>query len=335
MRIRKLWLGLSFALLLSQSEPLSAQQAALPQCDVPLVVAGFNAQTRQSNQMLLDLRPEDLVVHVGPDQVSLESMKVDAGPKRLALILDPSRDVPDQEWNLEAEMAARMVEIARPNDKFLLFLEGIDRPEEQFLSPEEADKQLRALTLARPSTPDSTERTYDTLFDAARRLDPPAFGDTLVLFGHAEDAGSKTDPDQVLQLILRNRQRLFGFSFRDPLRGKLTPDVDLNKPLPEPLRSLADPKLAQMSRETGYFVSFRSVESLKLPGQMNLHEGFMSAVYAWIAQPYRLRIQPAPTKEVTRLRIEVLNPKARIPRADSPYYPHTLYPCFESTSTVR
>ena len=264
--------------------------------------------------MLLDLRPEDLVVHVGSDQGIVESMKVDGGPKRVALILDPSRNVPDQEWNLEAEMAARMVEIARPDDRFLLFLEGIDRPNAQFLSPEETDRQLRAMTFNRPSTSDSTERAYDTLLDAVRRLDPPAFGDALILFGHAEDAESKTDPDQLLELILRSRQRLFGFSFREPM---------------------GDPKLDQMSRETGYFVSFHQVESLKEPLQMTLLNGFMSDVYAWIAQPYRLRIRPVRAKEAASLRIEVLNTKVRVPRADAPYYPHMIYPCSDSRSTMQ
>jgi hypothetical protein len=314
MRTRRLWLALPVATFLFWPEHLSAQQDSQQSCDVPLVVAGFNTQTRESNQMLLDLHSEDLVVHVRSDEGIVESMKLDGGPKRVALILDPSRNVPDEEWILEAEMAARMVEIARPDDRFLLFLEGIDGPQEQLLTPEETDRQLRSLTFARPSTSDSTGRVYDTLFNAVQRLDPPAFGDALILFGHTEDAGSKADPDQLLKLILRNRQRLLGFSFRDPL---------------------GDPKIDQMSRETGYFVSFHQVEALKGPLQMTLLDGFMSDVYSWIAQPYRLRIRPVPAKETASLHIEVQNPKARVPRADTSYYPHTIYPCPESGSTMQ
>jgi len=314
MRTRHLWLALSVAAFLLSPERLSAQQGSQQSCDVPLVVAGFNTQTRASNQMLLDLRPEDLVVHVGSDQGAVESITVDSGPKRVALILDPSRNVPDQEWNLEAETAARMVEIARPDDKFLIFLEGIETPQERFLSADETDRQLRAITFDRPSTSDSTERVYDTLFDAVRRLEPPAFGDALILFGPAEDGGSKTDPDRLLELILRNRQRLLGFSFRDPL---------------------GDPKLDEMSRETGYHFSYHQIEALKLPYQMTLLNGYMSDVYGWIAQPYRLRIRPVPAKDAARLRVEVMNSEGRVPRADTLYYPHAIYPCSDSGSTAQ
>ena len=314
MRTRKLWLAFSVLAFLLCPEHLPAQQGSQQSCDVPLVVAGFNTQTRESNQMLLDLHPEDLVVHVGSDEGIVESIKVDGGPKRVALILDPSRNVPDEEWILEAEMAARMVEIARPDDKFLIFLEGIERPQERFLTPEETDRLLRAMTFDRPSTSDSTERAYDTLFDAARRMEPPAFGDALILFGPAEDAGSKIDPDRLLELVLRNRQRLLGFSFRDP-RG--------------------DPKLDKMSRETGYHFSYDQIEALKGRYQMTLLDGFMSDVYGWIAQPYRLRIRPVPAKDAARLRVEVMNSEGRVPRADTLYYPHTIYPCSDSGSTAQ
>jgi len=34
-------------------------------------------------------------------------------------------------------------------------------------------------------------KVYDALFAAAKRLDPPQFGDTLVLFGHMYDVAAK------------------------------------------------------------------------------------------------------------------------------------------------
>ncbi len=321
--------SLMFCLALYFLSPPQSLAQAGPQgtCDFPLVVAGWNRLTQTGNELLMDLHPEDLVIQFGATPATLESMSVDGGPKRVALVLDASPNVPDNEWNLEAQMAARFVEAARPEDRFLLLLEGVDSGGGSFLPAEEIDSQLRELAFNRPSTGQSTERTYDTLFDAAQHFDPPAFGDAMVLFGHPEDVGSKTDPDQLLQVILSKGLRLYGFSFRDPLQGNLTPGLDLNKPLPASVRSLADPKLAQMSRETGYFVSFHSILSLSQPSQMRLFEGFLDDVYAGVAQPYRLRIRTPATQGPTALQIDVRNAKDRVPRADRVYYPHSIYPC--------
>jgi len=238
-------------------------------------------------------------------------MLIDGGPKRVALILDPSRNVSDEEWKLETQMAARLVEGGRPGDRFLLFIEGIDNEASSFLSPDEVDRQLRGLVFARPASVDSSERAYDALLNAAQRFDPPAFGDALILFGHPEDVGSKADPDQVLQVILKRALRFYGFSFRDPLGGYA--------------------KLDQLSHETGYYFSFHSLLSLNQPRQMSLYEGFLDDVYAGIAEPYRLTIRMPSSEGPTALTIEVVNAKDRIPRADDVHYPHSVYSCVASS----
>jgi hypothetical protein len=328
MKLLALFLALGF----SQANQLLAKTRPQNSCDVPLVVFGWNRLTRTGNVLLKDLRPKDLLIQIGGGPGVVESLSVDDGPKRVVLILDASRNVPDEEWNLEAEMAARFVHNARPNDKFILLLEGADSGAARVLTPDEVNRQLSNLRNVRPVPAGSDEPLFDVLQSATQRLDPPAFGDAMVLFGHPEDGGSKTDPGQLQQIVLKHGLRLFGFSYRDPLEGKLTLE-NINKPLPPNLRALVDSKFDDMSHQTGYFLSYRSIRSVKQPGQYVNVEMFMDDVYARVAEPYRLKIRiPASTGPIP-LRVEVVDSKNRVPRADDVAYPHSIYPCPAASAT--
>ena len=117
--------------------------------------------------------------------------------------------------------------------------------------------------------------------------------------------------------------RFYAMSFTDPLRGKLPPGFDLNKPLPKrAIPGGAD----NISHATGYFFSYHSVENLKFPGQMTLLEGFLGDLYAGIARPYRLKIvQTASGK--SPLDLTIVNGETRNIRQDDVHYLHFIYPC--------
>ena len=132
---------------------------------------------------------------------------VDGGSKRVVVILDASKRVSNDEWKLETEMAVSMLESARALDRFALLLVGVDSPAGPLIRIGDLQAQLRDIGSSRPVTVDASERTYDALFAAAQRLDPPQFGDAIFPFGHPEDFGSKATSDQVEDLMLRNRVR--------------------------------------------------------------------------------------------------------------------------------
>jgi hypothetical protein len=253
----------------------------------------------------------------------VKSASIDGGSKRVALILDASRKVPKDEWKLETEMAVSLIENARALDRFTLSLVGVDIPAGPFLPLGDLQAQLRDVASSRPEAVDGNERVYDALLDAAKRLDPPEFGDTIFLFGHPDDLGSKATPDQVEEMILRNRLRFYAMSFTDPLRGKLPPQFDLNKPLPKnAIPGGAD----NISHATGYFFSYHSVETLRIPGQLTLLEGFLGDLYAGIAQPYRLRLS-SNTSGKTAVELTVVNAETRNVRQGDVHYPRFIYPC--------
>jgi hypothetical protein len=129
------------------------------------------------------------------------------------------------------------------------------------LAPRE---RLKQLAKHRPASAGVAETTYEALSAAAQRFEPPAFGDALFSFGHPDDSGSKATADQVRELLLRNRFRFYAISFTDPLKGKLPPNFDLNKPLPSSVRF---PDLTRISADTGYFFHFIRSSSYSFPGK--------------------------------------------------------------------
>jgi hypothetical protein len=307
------------ATLLVASRPLSAQETS---CDVPLVVTHFVASSG-TVEMVTDLAAKDLTVRIGGSAGSVTNASVDTGRKRVALILDASVKVPKDEWRLETEMAVTLIQNARALDRFTLFLVGVDTPAGPWLPSVDLQAQLREMASSRPPTVDANERVYDALLAAAKHLDPPEFGDAIFLFGHPDDSGSKATPEQVEELILRNRVRFYAMSFTDPLRGKLPPGFDMNKPLP---RGLGQEQADKISHATGYFFSYHSVDVLTIPGQLALLEGFLGDLYAGIAQPYRLKISRN-TSDKTALALAVVNGKDRNIRQDDVHYPHFIYQC--------
>jgi hypothetical protein len=303
--------------------PSVAQQTRPGACDIPVVVTRFVSST-QSVELVKDLVPSDFTAQLGTVPGIIAGASIDSGPKRIALILDASSSIQDDEWKLETAMAAQLLRRARPTDTFYLFFVGIDNTTASPLTSGEAEEKTQEAASTRPPVTLLGERVYDTLSAAANRLSPPRFGDVLFLFGHPDDSSSKADSEQVMSLILKNGLRFYGISFSDPLTGKLPPGFNLNHPLPA---GMGPPKLAKMTATTGYPFSFHSVVSLNMPGQMRLFEGFLADLYAGVAEPYRLSIPVANSSDQIRLTISVTNLKERGVNERDVHFPHFIYPC--------
>lgn len=330
MRTKRIWFAFCTAILMGVAI-VSAKAGAQSTCDVPLAVTGYDPATRVG-ALVRDLGPGDVDVTVAGKKSSLTRMEIDGGPKRVAIILDASKVLPDEEWSLETEMAARLLRLARPNDKFAVLLEGAEQvrgEHEPWMSPRQATAELRGLKSVRPVPSRRGADVLDTVFAASKLFDPQEFGDTIVVFGHPDGSGSRTDSDRLLDILLKRGIRLLGISFRDPLQGKLPLGFNPNKPLPPELMKLANPKLAQISAATGYFFSFYSTRVLSYPRQTELFEGYLDELYQEIAKPYRLNLRIPHGQGPEALHIEVLNPGKWTIRADDLHYPRSIYPYSE------
>lgn len=311
MRLAEILLSLWIATLFQSPKMLA--QVSEKICEIPVVVADSN------NGLVSDLMPADFAVRFGGKPEIVSSASVDRGPKRIVVILDASGNIPNDEWNLETQAAEQFVRHARPDDQLALLVVGVDdKAELPLLSSGEVAGDIEKLAQSQ-----SPETVYDALSTAENRLNPPQFGDAIILFGHHLDFGSKTSFDSIRELLLRNKTRFYGMSFADRL-AKLPPGFDLNKALP---KGFGLSKLESLSAETGYFFSFHAVRDLNHPGQMLLFENFLANLYARIAEPYRLKIAATEMKDETEVNVSAADMEARKIHQSGIHYPHVLLRC--------
>ncbi len=315
-------LGLPFALcsVLFVNPILSWAQGI--SCDVPLVVTRFSPETR-GNELVSDLTAKDLSSRIGGSRAVVKSASVDDGGKRIAFILDASKKISKDEWTLQAQMALSFAKSAREVDRFNLSLIGVGTPVSDFMASGELQGRLKELESSRPIATEDNERLYDALMASAKHLDPPAFGDTIFLFGRPDDSGSQASLEQAEEIILRNRVRFYALSFSPAFAEKLA-HLDLNKPLP---KNAVPGGADDIAHATGYFFSYHQIEVLKrFPDQTPLLQGFLGELYRGIAQPYRLAINPGPTERVS-LEVTIVDGKDRHINQNDVHYPHFIYPC--------
>ncbi len=276
-------------------------------CDLSFVATHYSG-TYQSQTVVPDIPASDFSARLDAAYVNIWSAGIDAGPKQIGIVIDASRAIPDDEWERQIQVAANFIEHARPQDSLSVFLASVDVAPEKVASPSTTAERLRRLMFSHPSASDSTERNYDALLATAASMQPPHFGDTLMLFDHAEDTGSSTNSDRLQGLILKNRMRFIVLSFSTATLGK-------------------SPRLDAVTRDTGYFIGYHDALSLNQPGQIVLMENYMRDLYGWIAGPYRLRVESTDVKTPADLTVYLSDASQRNIRDFEIHYPRRIYPC--------
>src|SRR5580704_10714712 len=109
MRISRSQLTLYLIAFFSIAGPSFAQQKAIQSCDVPLVVGYWRK-----------LHSKDLTVHLGTELVTVDNVFLDDGPKRVAVVLDSSKQTSDEQLKVLLDITTALVEHARPQDTFSL-----------------------------------------------------------------------------------------------------------------------------------------------------------------------------------------------------------------------
>lgn len=282
-----------------------AQQAGTSDCDIPVVPTHFQSSTN-SQDVVPDLTAADFSVQVGNAAARIGGVAIDAGPKRIGMVIDGNSDVPDADWRIQAQMAASFLGNARKEDSFSLFIAGIDEAS-RATTMEDAATRLRGLANARPQATKSTEKIYDAIEAARSSMAPAKFGDTIVVFGRASDEGSSVTAGKLKSDLLRDRTRLIVFCFSCTLARS---------------RDLDD-----IAHATGYFVSFHSPLALGQPGQAALFERYLTDVYGWIAAPYRMAIERPATSISAPLKISVLSADEHGMRGDALRVQNQIYSC--------
>lgn len=302
------------------------------------MVTRFNSTSRTVEQVR-DLKTNDLTVQLGDVPASVVSLRIDDGPKRVAVVLDDSGRISAEEWKRETELAASFVGHARPQDTVALLLVGSHSAVSPLVSPAEVVEQLRQVSFTRPPAPDAGGRTLDTLLAAVNLLSPPRFGDAIFLFGRSDDTGSAANLEPVQEQMLRNGLRFYGLSLVDPTE-KLPPGTDRNKPLPA---AFNPGRLAEPSSMTGCAFEFTSLKVLAMPAQfvrfreelvpryfpsqLELRKNHLADLYAGIAAPYRVALPASSIQNPTELRIAVADADERNINKRDIHFPRRVYPC--------
>jgi len=291
---------------------LCAQQGEKPACDVPLVVMAYSPPAR-SNEMVKTLGPSDLEMQLGTEWHDVPNAAIDDGPKRVVVIIDDSAPTRADELKMEIELAGSFVEHGRHGDTFALLRMASPGAPGPF---EPAKKIQRRLKKLKPSPAAANSgAAYDSLVAAAKLLTPSKFGDTIFLFGRADDSGSAAARDQVRELLLRSGTRFCGLS----------------------LAASATREALDLSRESGCVFQFTSLAVLAMPArqtahgqippQMTLRLGELANLLAQIAAPYRVKIPASLIAAPTELKFDVPTADERKIDIRDEYYPHVVYPC--------
>lgn len=309
-------LSVVFAACLLSATVGFAQQGGKRTCDVPLVVEAYDPSSR-NNALVKTLGVKDLLVQLGTEWFSVASATIDDGPKRVAVILDGTGRISQDEWKMEVEMAATFVEHGRSGDTFTLLLAGASSAPSSFAPAKEIGRQLHKLQSSRRASTDSGGSTYDALLAAGNLLNPPRFGDSIYLFGRGDDSGSTAGLEQVQDLLLKNGLRFCGLS----LSASLTSEV------------------LQLSRRTGCVFSFTSLKTLSLPAmqgphdmglippQLSLQKAALGRSFAQLAAPYRVGIPASLIPARMELKFDVPTAEERKIDVRDEYYPGVVYPC--------
>src|SRR5262249_38095596 len=131
--------------------PSLAQHSTSGPCDVPVTVSGWNKSVK-AVELVKNLETANFEVQVGGHPVSLRSAAVDAGPKRVVLVLDATTKIADSEWQLTADMAMSIIRNARKDDRFAFVTGDFAEPDRRFLRSAEASDLLRKLRSTRPAS---------------------------------------------------------------------------------------------------------------------------------------------------------------------------------------
>jgi hypothetical protein len=264
------------------------------------------------------MKVDEFKASSGQRPIAIQSIAEDAGPKRIAVVMNLGPGVPEAERNLEIELAISFLSDAREEDRFALLTVGGSNSGAAFASAADVIAQLKKVSAAAPN---SGSHNYDTLLEAAKLLSPPRFGDAVFLFGPPEDDGSAGSIQAVREKFLTNGTRLYGVSLTNPLVGKVPPGWNPNQKLPA---TFARAPLDVLAADTGYFVSFHQPRALQFPGQLELLKGFLAGLYSGIARPYRLTL---PSEHGSDLEIVLQSPAYRGLRNSELHYPHVVPEC--------
>lgn len=279
------------------------------------------------------LEPTHFQVSLLDRRVEILHSQLDGTSKRVLFLIDVSKRMNAQGWQITKELLLSIFDHARPEDRFGL-LPFVRQEDESATVDFTGDlpslkRQLTVLEGKLQEEAAPASHTYDVLEAAVRVFGVPQFGDAVFLFVGGPDEGRLAIPSDVRETLLTNQVRLYGLSLGDVSvsglygvgRGKQLPFHSALHPLDELARASGGLLFVEdTSHPWGSYEFTQSrLEELK---HLALN------VYGQIVIPYKIEFSSVVGRApLIRWKLELAaNVQSKIPNA-LVLYPERIRPC--------
>jgi len=200
-----------FAFILAGQCCVGQQRSQGTPCSPSIVVVSVSDS---NGKPVPGLTAENFLVRLHGHPVKILSAKTDAGPRRIALILDSSGSmVGSQTWKPSLDVAKTLVESLPPEDSiaFLSFGSQVERKID--FTPDRSPilQQLDELQAGKRVLSKNTRGTalWDSVLESSKLFGSPQIGDAIYVISDGRDNRSRAGRRDIEKALLATRVRFF------------------------------------------------------------------------------------------------------------------------------
>lgn len=304
----------------------ASDPAASCTSEIPIVAIGTN------NVIIQGMQRESLVVEETKGPTMIMGVAPEAGPKRIVFVLDRGAHMDESATKLAEASIEKILQSARPDDKFGLFTAEKDPIRLNPMSPDTVLGVFHDRVSGRQSKGASV---LDAISDAMHALEPAQSGDALfVLSGGDDFSDSRNRFANVYEELTEQRIRVFGMLFSYVMGGGMSPALIVQGGAiwTSPGSSGNAETLNSMAWGTGgYLVQENvrnAVRTYKLTEE-RVHEVTQLGLqqYGAIAQFYRLQVSRVANSKPQTIKLDLAPEWRKKKPAAVLIYPHQLPRC--------
>jgi len=212
-----------FVLLFALVSLISSPQVlfATSQKDDPCTISLPANVVVPDGRLIRSLNASQFVAQAKHELVNVIAATEDSGPRRILLVLETGRRVPERVRAAEYSIVADLLSEARPEDSFgLLTARG---PEKQVGFGQSGEAILAAVRELKTNTDskDQGNGVLDALMAAAGWFDEPRPGDAILLMTMGLEGEHQTSFKQVQKKLAERQVRIFSLMFAPRMLGTI------------------------------------------------------------------------------------------------------------------
>lgn len=291
----------SALILLSFLSVAFAQSEGCKSVEIPVGIVNKNGETFRG------LAAADFSGHAGKAVLTLKSMTIDDGPRRVVLVVDTSKKLSAETRKAEQALIQTILDAARPQDTLALITAR--GPQKVVKFGDERAAFIQALPQEGDSRHGKEAGVLDAAMQAIELFGAAKPGDSIIVIAADLEGNHNTNPKRLARALQDHRVRMFGLALgpvatTNPTRsGQSTTAWGL---------SLATPGIGQFTYDTGdedFFPlttnsgglvfaamnsDYRRTYSMKDPDLKARINQQARTIFNLIATYYRVELEPHP-----------------------------------------